>query len=132
MPPSPLAHPAPRLRRTRRDARWRIRNASIPAIARLDVAVPRARTRCHQHLRGLLVPLQVVRGFLVLHGRLGVAVDLVEHETRRVLLLLEKIEARDSRLLRALGRVDPGGGDKCIDEFRLDVSLNDENEHTLY
>jgi hypothetical protein len=49
----------------------------------------------------------------------GVAIDLVEDESRGVVLLLEEIEARDAGFLGAVFGVDGGGLLEGVDELGL-------------
>jgi hypothetical protein len=51
-------------------------------------------------------------------------IDLPETEAARVIGVLEKVEARDARLLRAVAGVLDGGDPECVEVFGLDVNVN--------
>ena len=77
----------------------------------------------------LFHPGVVVGGLLVFGGRAGVAIDFVEDEFGRVVLLLHEIEARYTGLPGAIFSVDGGGCLEGVDELRFDARVNDEDVH---
>src|ERR1035438_3143354 len=66
-----------------------------------DVGIQGAGARLFEHVAHLLHPGVVVRRLLVFGWGGGVAIDLAEDKFRRVVLLLEGIEARDTGVPRA-------------------------------
>ena len=46
-----------------------------------------------------------MRGLLVARRRIGVAIDLEQRESRRIVVLLDDVEADDARFLDAVARV---------------------------
>ena len=67
--------------------------------------------------------------FLVRGRSGGIPINLHQNETRRVVLLLHDIEARDARLLQARA---PIGERRLLESFhtlRFDADMNMNNEH---
>jgi hypothetical protein len=60
------------------------------------------------------------------------AVDLDEDETRSVILLLDKIEARDAWFLNAGAGVLNGGLAEFCNRFRFDMHANVNDKHRKY
>ena len=79
--------------------------------------------------RDLFHPGVVVGGLLVFGGRAGVAIDFVEDEFGRVVLLLHEIEARHTGFPGAVLGVNGGGFLEGVDELRFDARMNDQDVH---
>ena len=67
--------------------------------------------------------------FLVRRRGSGVAIHLHEHETRRVILLLDDIEARHARLFQAFTRVGKRRLFEGLNVFRFDMNMNVNHKH---
>src|ERR1035441_4450866 len=108
------------------------RMAVLPAfVGGVDVGVSRAGARLHHHVHGHGGPSLVVRGFLMLRGRFGVAIDLDQNEARRVVRLLQDVETRNARLLHAVAGVFQGGPPERFDVLGFDVNEDVRSEeHT--
>lgn len=65
-----------------------------------------------------------MRGFLVLGGRIVSPINLDQHEARRIILLLEDIEARDTRFAEAGFGVLKRGRFETFDTFRFHMDVN--------
>lgn len=61
--------------------------------------------------------------------RVGIAINLNEREVRRIVRLLQHIEACDARLLYAIARVVERGGEKGVDVFGEDVDEDLDGQH---
>ena len=59
----------------------------------------------------------------------GVAIHLHEDEVRRVILLLDDVEARHARLLPARARVGKRRLFEGLNVFRFDVNMNVDHKH---
>ena len=67
--------------------------------------------------------------FLVRRRGVGVAIHLHEHEARRVILLLDDIEARHARLFQTFLRVGERGLFEGLKVFRFDMNVNVNHKH---
>ena len=70
-----------------------------------------------------------MRRELVFRNGVVSAVNLDENESRGIIRLLKKIEARNSGFLAAVSRVLDGGGAERLEVIGLDVNVDDEDEH---
>ena len=68
-------------------------------------------------------------GGLVSGGRIGVTIGLNKDEPRRIVLLLNDVEAPNARFLHAFPRVGETGLLKCLNTLRFDVDMDVDNEH---
>ena len=59
----------------------------------------------------------------------GIAINFDEHEARRIVGLLDDIEAADARLQQAQARVEERGGFESRDAIRLHMNMNVDDEH---
>jgi len=98
----------------------------LPAfvVLRGDVDVARARARLRHQIGDSVAPARIVSGGLVRRRRVGRAVDLDQHEARRVLARLYDVEARDARLAEAVLRVVDRRRAECIDRVRLHAGVD--------
>lgn len=70
-----------------------------------------------------------MRGRLVLGWRVRGPVNLDEHEARRVVLLLDDVEAGDAGFLDAVAGVVERGGLEGCDAISLHVDVDVDDEH---
>jgi hypothetical protein len=70
-----------------------------------------------------------VRRLAVLERRFGVPIDLNQHEARGIVGLFKNIESHDAGLLNAVPGIFASGLAKCLEVFRFDVEIHDENDH---
>ena len=68
-------------------------------------------------------------GLLVARRVVGSAIDLQQHKARRVILLLDHIEADDARLLHAMLRVIERSSFEGLDSVGLDMDEDVDDEH---
>src|SRR4051794_32448844 len=66
---------------------------------------------------------------LVLHRGIRAAVNFHQKETRRIVTLLQHIEARDSRLAYAVAGIFDGGFAESVNKLGLHVDMNVDDEH---
>ncbi len=71
-------------------------------------------------------------GFLVLARGGLITIDLDQKESRRVIVLLDHIEAGDARLAHAVTRILDRCLAKGLDGIRLDLDMNKNDEHDQY
>src|SRR6185436_15214450 len=92
-----------------------------------DVGEFHARARLRHHGFHRVAPHLVVRRLFVRGRSLGAAICLHQHEPGRIILLLEKIEPRDSRFFEAFMRVGQSRVAKHLNEILpyMDVNVND-------
>jgi hypothetical protein len=62
-------------------------------------------------------------------GGPGIAINLHQHEPRRVILLLQDVEAQDAGFLQTVARVESGRLLERHDALRFDMDLNVNYEH---
>ena len=79
-----------------------------------------------------VAPGGVVRRLLVRDGRLDGAVDLDEHEARRVVLLLDHVEPGDAGFADAVAGVRDGRGAKRLDRLRFHVDVHMDDDHAAH
>ena len=107
-----------------------------PASSGRDVDVARARARLRHQIGDGVAPARIVGGGLVGGRRVGRAVDLDQHEARRVLGRLHDVEARDARLAEAVLRVVDRRRAKRLDRVRLhagvDMNHDERSGHGCY
>jgi len=76
-----------------------------------------------------IAPDRIMLRFLVRGGGLGIAINLHQHKSSRVILLLQNVETQDaqfSKLKRALTRV---ACLKRLDTIRFDMNMNVNHKH---
>src|SRR5262245_39423331 len=106
---------------------------ALPAgIGRIDVLIQRAGARLGEHVADLFDPSLVMCGQLVCGNGMMVAIDLHQQKLRGVIGLLEKVEARHTGLLAAVGGVFDGGFTKRVNVLGLDQDADDQNVHRVY
>src|SRR5262245_41494068 len=71
-------------------------------------------------------------GQLMRCDRVLVAVRFHEHEMRRVVSVLQEIEADYAGLFPAVAGVLDSGLAECVDMLALDVNIHEENQHELH
>ena len=67
--------------------------------------------------------------FLVRGGGIRIPINFHQHKARRVILLLDDVEARDARLFQAFPRVGEHRLFESFDALRFDMNMNVNNEH---
>lgn len=70
-----------------------------------------------------------MRCFLVRGGGIGVTIDFHQHEARRVLGLLQDVEAQHTKFEPAAPRVELRRLPEGLDAFRFDMNMNVNDEH---
>lgn len=72
-----------------------------------------------------------MRRFLVGGCSVGVPIDLHEHESRWIVLLLDNIEAGDAGFFEAFAGIDQRRLFEGTYAFGFDVNMNVNNQHDL-
>ena len=67
--------------------------------------------------------------FLVRGSGIRIVIHFHQHKARRVILLLDGIEARDARFFQALARIGERRLFEGCNTLRLDMNMNVNNEH---
>jgi len=67
--------------------------------------------------------------FFMSRIRFSATISFHQNKTRRVILPLDKIEARDPRFFHAFARIGDGRQFECLDEFRLNMNLDMNDKH---
>jgi hypothetical protein len=100
-------------------------------IGREDVLELNAVTRVGEHVGNRIAPFREVRGGAVMIEIGYVPVDLVKDDARWVILLLQDVEADAARFLYTAARIFFGGLKEGVEELRLDVDEDLEDEHVV-
>ena len=93
----------------------------------MDVGIFYAGSRFSHHRRNGVPPRLVMRRLLVSGGRAGIAINLHQDESGRVIGLLNHIETGNARLADALAPVGGASFLERFDEFRFDMNMNMDN-----
>src|SRR5579883_2679214 len=101
----------------------------VQRVRREKILKFHTRSRFGHHWRDSVTPGLIMARFFVLRRRFRVAVRFHQQETRRVILLLQNIEARDARFADACLRVGQRRFLECLDELSLHMDLHLDNEH---
>src|SRR5664279_154464 len=90
--------------------------------------------RLSHHVRHRIPPLRVMSGFSVCGCSIRRAIGLDQHEFRFVVLLLDYIEARDTRFLNAVASILDRGPPELCDRlgFYLHMHMNDKHQMCLH
>src|SRR5208282_5495961 len=88
-----------------------------------------AETRLGHHRRHRLAPDRIMLRFLVRGGGLGVPINLHQHEPRRIVLLLQNVEAQDTRLQQTQARVEARRLRERLHRIRFDMNMNLDHKH---
>lgn len=91
------------------------------------VAELHALARFGHHWRDRVAPDGIMLGFLMCRCGVGISINLDQHETRRVVLLLDDIEARDAWFFQARTRVGERGLIEGVNALRFDMNMNMNN-----
>jgi len=103
-----------------------------PALfVRDNVSVFNTCARLGHHILDGITPFLIVRRFLVPGRIIWSAVDFDQDKARRVVLLLEDIESRDTRFLYAVTGVLNGGGPEGFNPIGLNMGKNMDYKHNI-
>src|ERR1035438_5740080 len=88
-----------------------------------------AEARLGHHWRDRIPPDRVMPCFLVRGGGIRIPINFHQHKARRVILLLDGVEARDARFFQALARIGECRLFESLNALRLDMDLDMNNKH---
>lgn len=99
------------------------------SICRKYIGIFDAVSRFGHHIGYGFAPFFVVVGFLVPGGILFGAIDFDQDKPRRIILLLEDIEASNAGFLTAMKSIFDGSGSERFNLIRFDMHKNMNNQH---
>ena len=94
-----------------------------------DVVEFYTRARFGHHWSNGVAPTLVMLCFFMSRGRLYCAIGFDQDESRRIILLLDDVEARDSRFFDTLAGVGERRLFEGFNVFRLETNLNVNDKH---
>ena len=80
--------------------------------------------RLGHHWRNRIPPDRVMPCFLVRGGGIRIPINFHQHKARRVILLLDGIEARNARFLQTLARIGKCRLFESLYTVRFDMNMN--------
>jgi hypothetical protein len=88
-----------------------------------------AEARFGHHGRNRIPPDRVMPCFFVRGGGVRIPINFHQHKARRLILLLDDVEARDARFFQARARIGERHLFESLHTLRLDMNMNVNNEH---
>jgi len=102
-------------------AQW---NILLTGLVRKNISVFNAGAWFSHHIGHGVTPFLIMRRFLVLSGIIRCTIDLNQHKTRGVILLLDDIKSGDTWLLYAITSILQGGRAEGLGLLRLNMGEN--------